>query len=104
MMSISTEEKHEKRVALEQMNLAEAEELMDTNSEDDVALAYEKIGESIKRLESAKKETVQHLMEEELSLEGIREWSEKQKKSLSTFRNTRDECKLRLDELRKQKR
>ena len=104
MMSISTEEKHEKRVALEQMNLAEAEELMDTNSEDDVALAYEKIGESIKRLESAKKETVQHLMEEELSLESIREWSEKQKKSLSTFRNTRDECKLRLDELRKQKR
>ena len=90
-MSISTEQKHEKRVALEHMNLAEAEELMDTNSEDDMTLAYENIGESIKRLELAKKETVQQLMEEELSLERIREWSEKQKESLLTFRKTRDE-------------
>ena len=41
------------------MKLAEAEELANTNSEDDVTLAYGKISESIKRLESSKDEALQ---------------------------------------------
>ena len=39
------EAKHEKCVTLEKIKLAEAQELAETNSEDDVVLAYEKVRE-----------------------------------------------------------
>ena len=73
---MDSEAKHEKRVTLEKIKLAEVEELADANSENDVTLAHEKIVQSIKQLELSKDNTLN--------------WSAKQKDSLAQFRLLRD--------------
>ena len=94
------EAKHEKCVTLEKIKLAEAQELAETNSEDDVVLAYEKISESIKRLELSKDEALQTLVDNDKDLEYVKEWSAKQKDCIAQFRKQRDHCKQQLDELK----
>ena len=92
------EAKHDKCVTLEKIKLAEAQELAETNSEDDVALAYEKISESIKRLELSKDKALQTLVDNDK--EYVKEWSAKQKDCIAQFRKQRDHCKQQLDELK----
>ena len=94
------EAKHEKCVTLEKIKLAEAQELADTNSEDDVVLAYEKISESIKRLELSKDGALQTLFDNDKDLEYVKEWSAAQKDCIAQFRKQRDHCKQQLDELK----
>ena len=96
------ETKHEKCVTLEKMKLAEAAELANTNSEDDVTLAYGKISESIKRLELSKDEALQTLVDNDKGLHYIKEWAAKQKDCIAQFRKQRDRCKQQLDELKNQ--
>ena len=80
--------------------MTEVEELADTNSEDDVALAYEKAVESIKRLELSKDNTLQSLVDDNKDLEYIKEWSAKQKDCIAQFCQQRDRCRKKLDELK----
>ena len=94
------EAKHEKCVTLEKIKLAEAQELAETNSEDDVVLAYEKISESIKRLELSKDGALQTLVDNDKDLEYVKEWSAKQKNCIAQFRKQRDHCKQQLDKLK----
>ena len=97
---MDSEVKHEKCVTLEEIKMTEVEELADTNSEDDVALAYEKAVESIKRLELSKDNTLQSLVDDNKDLEYIKEWSAKQKDCIAQFRQQRDRCRKKLDELK----
>ena len=97
---MDSEVKHEKCVTLKKIKMTEVEELADTNSEDDVALAYEKAVESIKRLELSKDNTLQSLVDDNKDLEYIEEWSAKQKDCIAQFRQQRDRCKKKLDELK----
>ncbi len=100
---MATTEKHEKNVSLAKINLSEAEDLIATNNPDDMAMAYEKLGEIIKRLELSKDKTMQYLMEKDEDLENLKAWAEKQKDCIRSFRKSRDNCKQRLDNLRAQK-
>ena len=83
--------------------MSEAENLIATNNPDDMAMAYEKLGEIIKRLELSKDKTMQYLMEKNEDLENLKAWAEKQKDCIWSFRKSRDNCKQRLDNLRAQK-
>ena len=87
---MDSEAKHEKRVTLEKIKLAEVEELADANSENDVTLAHEKIVQSIKQLELSKDNTLKSLLDSDKDLEYIKDWSAKQKDSLAQFRLLRD--------------
>jgi gamma-glutamyl phosphate reductase len=87
---MATTEKHEKNVSLAKINLSEAEDLIATNNPDDMAMAYEKLGEIIKRLELSKDKTMQYLMEKDEDLENLKAWAEKQKDCIRSFRKSRD--------------
>ncbi len=100
---MATTEKHEKNVSLAKINLSQAEDLIATNNPDDMAMAYEKLGEIIKRLELSKDKTMQYLTEKDEDLENLKAWAEKQKDCIRSFRKSRDNCKQRLDNLRAQK-
>ena len=52
--TMNCEVKHEKCVTFEKIKMAEVEEVADTNTVDDVALAYDKAFESIKRIHPTK--------------------------------------------------
>ena len=67
LVNMTTTEKHQKQVMLAHLNLSEAEDLAATNNLDDITMAYEKLGEIIKRLEQSKDKTVQYLMENDRS-------------------------------------
>ncbi len=62
-----------KNVSLAKINLSEAEDLIATNNPDDMAMAYEKLGEIIKRFELSKDKTMQYLMEKDEDLENLSE-------------------------------
>jgi hypothetical protein len=68
-----------------------------------MAMAYEKLGEIIKRLELSKDKTMQYLMEKDEDLENLKAWAEKQKDCILSFWKSRNNCKQRLDNLRAQK-
>ena len=68
---MATKEKHQKQVMLAKFNLSEAEDLAATNNLDDITMAYEKLGEIVKRLEQLKDKTMQYLMENDTDLRNI---------------------------------
>lgn len=101
---MDSEAKHNKCVILEKIKLAEAVELGGTDNQEDVALAHEKIVQSIKRLETSKDETLQHLMDDNKDLDYIKEWSATQKECIAEFRKARDHCKSHVEELQRHER
>jgi hypothetical protein len=48
---------------------------MDTNNPDDMAMAYEKLGEIVKRLELSKDKTMEYLMENDEDLINLKAWA-----------------------------
>ena len=97
---MATKEKHQKQVMLAKLNLSE--DLAATNNLDDITMAYEKLGEIIKRLEQSKDKTMQYLMENDTDLETLKVWANEQKECMIDFRKARDSYKQQLDEIKVQ--
>ena len=94
-----TEEKFRKQLEIAKIKLEEIVELSNSEDAEDVSVAYEQIGELVKRLEKAKDATTDCLMEEDKDLEYIKQWTTDHKEDLRPFRETRHQIKAKMEEI-----
>ena len=94
-----TEEKFNKQIAIADLKLEEIRELSTSEDTEDVSIAYEQIGELIKRLEKCKDETAEYLLEADKDFEHIKQWTMEQKGRIQPFREARLQIRKRLEEI-----
>ncbi len=70
---------------MSELRLKEIEEFIDSEDIDDVKNAYEQLDALIKRLEKAKNDTIEYLVEQGNDLEFMKSWAGTQKRSFSAF-------------------
>ena len=98
-----TEAKYGKQLAIAKLKLDEILELSGSEFTEDVSLAYNQIGELIKRLEMSKDGTSDCLIDADKDLEYIKQWNADHKEDLQPFRHARYQIKQKIDEFAKEK-
>ena len=96
---MDTEQRYEKILFLEEIKLEEAQALFTSQDVEDLKIANSKITESIARLESCKDKTTSDLIDSDVSLEEVKNWSETQRRRINNFRGERERCKELMKEL-----
>lgn len=77
--------------------LEDIEETLDDGEKEDIELAYERVGEMIKKLEMSKDETTEAMLGEEKTIEEVRAWNKKQKEEMGAFRDVRKRLRKELE-------
>ena len=83
---MDTQQRYEKILFLEEIKLEEAQALFTSQDVEDLKIANNKITESIARLESCKDKTTSDLIDSDVSLEEVKNWSETQRRRINNFR------------------
>ena len=96
---MDTQQRYEKILFLEEIKLEEAQALFTSQDVEDLKIANNKITESIARLESCKDKTTSDLIDSDVSLEEVKNWSETQRRRINNFRAERERCKELVKEL-----
>ena len=86
-------------LAVSELRLKEIEEFIDSEDIDDVKNAYEQLDELIKRLEKAKNDTIEYLVEQGNDLEFMKSWAGTQKGVLVPFRDVRVRIKKQMERI-----
>lgn len=94
-----TEEKYEK-LAIAKLKLEDIVEFSDSEFKEDVLLAYNQIGELIKRLETSKDGTTDCLIDADK--EYIKQWTADHKEDIQLFRHARHQIKQKIDDFVKE--
>lgn len=80
-----TEVKFGRQLAVAALQLEEIRELSGSEDKEDVVTAYEQLMELIKRLEKAKDQTIDYLLDSDKGLDFIKQWTAEQKKLIQPF-------------------
>ena len=96
---MDTQQRYEKILFLEEIKLEEAQALFTSQDVEDLKIANNKITESIARLESCKDKATSDLIDRDVSLEEVKNWSETQRRRINNFRAERERCKELMKEL-----
>jgi hypothetical protein len=96
---MATEVKFKMLLAVSELRLKEIEEFIDSEDIDDVKNAYEQLDELIKRLEKAKNDTIEYLVEQGNDLEFMKSWAGTQKGVLVPFRDVRVRIKKQMERI-----
>ena len=73
------------------------EDALESEEKEDVNLAYERLCDAIKKLETSKDNTTEALLSEEKPLEEVREWNKKQKEEMKSLREMRTALKQQME-------
>ncbi len=84
---------------MSELRLKEIEEFIDSEDIDDVKNAYEQLDALIKRLEKAKNDTIEYLVEQGNDLEFMKSWAGTQKGVLVPFRDVRGRIKKQMERI-----
>ena len=96
---MDTQQRYEKILLLEEIKLEKAQALLTSKDVEDLKIANNKITESIARLQSCKDKTTSDLIDSDVSLEEVKNWSETQRRRINNFRAERERCKELMKEL-----
>ncbi len=96
---MATQVKFKTLLAVSELRLKEIEEFIDSEDIDDVKNAYEQLDELIKRLEKAKNDTIEYLVEQGNDLEFMKSWAGTQKGVLAPFRDVRVRIKKQMERI-----
>lgn len=96
---MAAEEKFTKLIAVAELRLKEIRENAADEDTGDVSLAYEQLGELIKRVEKAKEATTDLLMEQDKDFDYIKQWTEKYKGAIQPFREARAHLKQQIEKI-----
>jgi hypothetical protein len=96
---MATEAKFKTLLAVSELRLKEIEEFIGSEDIDDVKSAYEQIDELIKRVEKAKNDTIEYLVEQGNDLEFMTTWAGTQKGVLTPFRDARAKIKKQMEKI-----
>lgn len=94
-----TEVKFGRQLAVAALQLEEIRELSGSEDKEDVVTAYKQLMELIKRLEKAKDQTIDYLLDSDKGLDFIKQWTAEQKQLIQPFRETRLQIKKQVDEI-----
>ena len=94
-----TEEKFNKQMAIADLKLEEIWGLAASEETEDVSIAYERIGELIKRLEKSKDATTEYLMASDKVLEYIKQWTTDHKGLIQPFQEARIQIRKQMEEI-----
>ena len=94
-----TEEKFNKQMAIADLKLEKIWGLATSEETEDVSIAYERIGELIKRLEKSKDATTEYLMESDKDLEYIKQWTTDHKGLIQPFREACIQIRKQMEEI-----
>ena len=84
---------------MSELRLNEIEEFIVSEDIDDIKNAYEQLDELIKRLEKAKNDTIEYLVEQGKELEFMKDWAATQKGVLVPFRDVRAKIKKQMEKI-----
>ena len=96
---MATEVKFKTLLAVSELRLNEIEEFIVSEDIDDIKNAYEQLDELIKRLEKAKNDTIEYLVEQGKELEFMKDWAAMQKGVLVPFRDVRAKIKKQMEKI-----
>lgn len=74
-----------RQLAVAALQLEEIRELLGSEDKEDVVTAYKQLMELIKRLEKAKDQTIDYLLDSDKGLDFIKQWTAEQKKLIQPF-------------------
>lgn len=87
------------KLAVAAIQLEEIRELSGSGDKEDVFTSFEQLMELIKRLEKAKGETINYLLDSDKGLDFIKQWTVEQKRLIQPFRETCLQIKRQVDEI-----
>ncbi|XP_002734893.1 uncharacterized protein LOC100366659 [Saccoglossus kowalevskii] len=93
-----TEEKFARQLTIAKLKLEEITELSQSECTADITMAYEQVGELLKRLEHSRDQTTEYLLDKESELEYVKQWTTTQKASMQPIRESRQHIKKLVDD------
>ena len=91
-------ERYKKELRKAKYYVEEIVETLGSKEKDDLALAYERICEIYKTMESAANDIKDEMLDSDKSVEEVRQWSQNCKQELKGMRDLRNELKRKLNE------
>ena len=93
---MASQEKYDKMMKMLAFNLSNSEGILEHGEKEDVELEYEKICESIRKMEIEREEVMNAMLDEEMTLEEVQDWGKSQTNELKPARDMRKKAKDRL--------
>ena len=90
-------EKYTLELETSKLILEDSEDVLDLGEREDVVLAFERVCNMIKRLEKSKVDTTEAMLNEEKTLDEVREWNKKQKEEMEPLQEMRKRLKDKME-------